>query len=153
MNDTFISDDYSPQFHQFRKSLMDDNGIQYLHFLKTLKPNFWIVWRDIALGYFAILFTIAALCFAGVGIISGLILAIIGAISIGYWVAYLILFIHEATHHNIANYHNNDKLASVTLCWLAGINIANYRRIHFGHHRLLGTCEDTENSYFNAPSV
>lgn len=153
MKEGIVADDYSSSFHQYRKSLIDKDGKQYQEFVRTLNPKYWIVWRDIGVGYFALFLTIVALCFTGSNVALGLIIALLGAVSIGYWVTYLTLFVHEAAHHNIAESAFNDKLASIFLCWLAGIDIARYRRIHFEHHRLLGTCDDTENSYFNAPTL
>jgi fatty acid desaturase len=153
MKKVLVVDDFSLSFRQCRKSLVDKEGTRYQEFVRELDPKYRIVWRDIVLGYFALFLTLATLCFTKSDVVLGLTIALLGAISIGYWITYLTLFVHEAAHHNVADAARNDRLASIFLCWFAGIDIKSYRRIHFEHHRLIGTCNDTENSYFNAPTL
>ena len=153
MQKTLVTDDHSLSFHQYRKVLVNKDGKRYHEFARSLDSKYWIVWRDIGLGYFALFLTVAVLCFTKSAVLLSLTMALLGAISIGYWIAYLTLFVHEAAHHNIADTIHNDRLTSIFLCWFAAIDIEGYRRTHFEHHRLLGTCLDTENSYFNAPTL
>lgn len=137
-------DDLSRYPGVFFKGLGDDGAI----FIKNLKPNFFIIWRDILLGYFAIILMIYIgrhLNFSGV---TGAIQFFFITIYFGFWINYLTLFIHEASHHNLAKGNLNDFL-SATVTWLALSEIGQYRESHFKHHRHLGTMEDPENSYFN----
>ena len=72
---------------------------------------------------------------------------------IGFFLASLNLFIHEASHYNI--HHNkkiNDLLANLFVGVWFGLNVKSYRLIHWRHHEKLGTTEDTEHSYFNNPN-
>ena len=81
----------------------------------------------------------------------GLIAAGLGAVGIGYAIAYLQLFIHEAAHYNLAATRRaNDLIADWLICWQVGTSIAAYRRTHAEHHRHLGRVEDTEISYTRA---
>lgn len=151
MQNISIDDDVS-EFSQYRQVDKNKTGRDYKLFVRSLKQKYWVVWRDIALGYFALLFTLSILCFVSDLTIVNIVITLLGAISIGFWIHYLTLFIHEAAHHNIAKGAVNDRLATFFLCWFAGVDITKYRRTHFKHHRLHGTCADTENSYFNAPT-
>jgi len=69
---------------------------------------------------------------------------------LGYIVAYLALFIHEAGHYNLSrDKKKNEILANLFLCILFGLSLKCYRKIHWQHHLHLGTPKDTEVSYFN----
>lgn len=133
-----------------RNGLVDSKGRKFSSYKKELKPNFGLVWRDILLGYLSI-----------IGISVGVFLAqdkipawgpayiIVGAIIIGYFLAYLNLFMHEAAHFNIhPDRDQNDKLANIFVCAISGQYIKNYRIVHWNHHRFLGSPKDTERSYF-----
>lgn len=72
------------------------------------------------------------------------------SLFVGFWFAYVQLFMHEAAHHNIhANKDTNDLLANIFLCIWVGANIKSYRENHWKHHQRLGYVNDTEHSYFN----
>jgi len=72
-----------------------------------------------------------------------------GAMLVGFWFFYLVSFLHEGTHWNLArNNRVNDRISNLLLAWMIGVEIATYRRRHFEHHRSLGTVHDTEISYF-----
>jgi fatty acid desaturase len=65
--------------------------------------------------------------------------------------AYLQLFLHEAAHFNLAASRAwNDRLANALIGSWVGTRIADYRAIHWQHHRLHGETTDTEHSYFSA---
>lgn len=82
---------------------------------------------------------------------AGIALGLAGALAIGYVLAFLNNFFHEATHHNLLpDRGRNDLAANLLMGWLFGSSIEGYRRIHFQHHRAIGTTEDSENSYFDA---
>src|SRR3712207_6563603 len=119
----------------------------YRAFRRSLSPDFHRVRRDLAFGYAALA---ASLALAGVARspVAGLAAAAVAAAFVGYWIAYLQLFIHEAAHYNLAaDRAANDRLADRLICWQVGTSIAAYRRTHAEHHRSLGGARDTETSY------
>ena len=122
----------------------------YGRFRKTLTPRFEIVWRDIALGYAALVGIVVTVGSVG-GIISDLMAAVFGAIGVGITIAYLQLFIHEAAHANLAAHRRtSDRIADALIAWQVGTSIAAYRAVHFDHHRHLGHARDGERSYVHA---
>ncbi|MBD9356716.1 fatty acid desaturase [Methylomonas albis] len=143
--------DYSVGFSEV-KSIKDSRGVSLKDFLRTLDINYLEVWVSI-IGAYAVLF---AVCYLIVQIEreSLLLLSVVVTISgllIGFVVAYLSLFFHEAAHYNIASNKNlNDLLANIFIGVLVGQDVKSYRPIHMRHHLYLGTVKDTENSYFNA---
>lgn len=122
---------------------------EYPRFCRSLAPDYSRVHRDIALGYAGLAIVLIAVAAAGgLGWIAGLAAAVFGAVGIGYAVAYLQLFIHEAAHYNIApGRAANDRMANWLVCWQVGTRIEHYRRTHSEHHRHLGDADDTEISY------
>src|SRR5437870_2873845 len=128
---------------------LETNG-EYARFRRTLTPAHRIVWRDLARAYVWLAAVLAATAQAG-GLVSGLIAAAVGAVALGYGIAFIQLFIHEAAHYHLAADRGlNDRLANWLICWQVGTDIASYRRTHFDHHRFLGEARDSENSYRNA---
>lgn len=143
-----MQDDFSGNFQPLRQRLVAETGSDYLRFIAGLSPRYPRAWAEIALGY-----AFLALVLAAVGLPSSLparILAILpGAVAVGYGVAYLQLFLHEAAHYNLARDRwRNDWLCDALISWQVGTTVGRYRPIHFAHHRHLGTRQDTENSYF-----
>lgn len=130
----------------------DAAGMNYRSFRTQLRPRYGQVARDIISGYVCLIITcggILSLTYIFPG--WNVLIIISGALLIGYILAYLALFIHEAGHFNIhPNKKTNDKLANVFLCSWLGITIKAYRKIHWQHHLHLGTTQDTETSYFHA---
>ena len=119
----------------------------YRSFRRSLVPRFARVRRDLALGYCALAVTLLLAALATTPL-AGLGVAAVAAVSVGYWIAYLQLFIHEAAHYNLASDRGaNDRLADGLICWQVGTSIAAYRRTHAEHHRSLGGPKDTETSY------
>jgi fatty acid desaturase len=138
-----------------KRLLVDNSGIKYSEFRKTLKQKWGIVWRDIAFGYLSLFLIMYLSIYAGMhgSLLLQVCLFPVITILIGFFIANIQLFVHEAAHFNIhPNKKYNDILANVFLCSLTGINIKSYRKIHWNHHLYLGTTMDTENSYFNAPT-
>lgn len=141
--------------HLERDNLVDRQGRTFKDLRRTLKPRFARVWADILLGYVAL----SASC-AGVVLLdqrfprAWALIALLGAFPIAYFIAFIQLFFHEAAHYNLAKTRRtNDVLADVFIGSLTGQSIEAYRVVHFDHHRLLGTREDTERSYFEALNV
>lgn len=143
-------DDFSNSFAKLRGSLTDSRGVRLVEYVRELKPIYRQVYFDIAIGYGAIA-TIVAL--VSIGQLAGgwpIVLGPSGAILIGYWALYLTSFIHEAAHWNLApDKAMNDRLTNLLLSWIIALKIDFYRKVHFEHHRSLGTIHDTEFSYFS----
>jgi len=142
--------DYSNGYSPLRERLMSETMGEYRTFLQSLTADYKKVWRDIALGYFILI-----ICLYVISLSTSLIWILLtipfGALVIGYWVAYLQLFLHEGAHYNLAaNRKINDAICDYLICWMVGTSIKDYRVKHFQHHRKLGQHYDTEASYFNA---
>ena len=143
------TDDYSGSFAKIRGRLMDSKGVFLSEFLKTLRPNYGRVFFDIACGYAALVATLVLVGYAQTIGVPFAAAVLLGAILVGYWCNFLISFIHEASHWNLAASRKlNDLIANSLLSWLNGMEVNFYRRVHFEHHRSLGTTADTEYSYF-----
>lgn len=135
-----------------KRTLVDRGGIPFREFKTTLKPRFLAVWLNLLPGHLMLAVILAGAVWAQselpVAAAAGV--AALGALLIGYVIAYIELFFHEAAHYNIARTRPlNDFLANLFLGSLIGQDIAQYRAIHFDHHRFLGTTRDTERSYFD----
>jgi fatty acid desaturase len=135
-----------------RDKLIDGAGRTFKDLRRSLKPSYFRVWRDIAAGYVAL-----GLIFAGIIALDQrfpkafIVTAVVGGLAIGYVVAFIQLFFHEAAHFNIAPTRKlNDALADLFIGLMTGQSIKAYRVVHMDHHRLLGTTDDTERSYFDA---
>jgi fatty acid desaturase len=135
-----------------KKTLVDSHGVRFDAFRRTLKPRFVKVWVDILGGHVALIACAAALVWATQRFGFWSLAAVpFAGLFIGYVVAYLLLFFHEAAHFNIAaNRKTNDALANALIGIFVGQDIRRYREIHFNHHRHLGTIRDTERTYFAA---
>ena len=143
------TDDYSNTFHRIRSRLTDAAGNSYTEFMRGLQPDYPRVMRDIAFGY-AMLFVSGSICVAlGSTHVPVAIPIAVGAVLFGYWIAYLQLFIHEAAHFNLAaTKSESDRRGNLLIAWMVGTSVAKYRKVHFQHHRALGTVADSEYSYF-----
>lgn len=141
--------DYSRKFQVLRPMIVNRSGQRYMDFLKTLKPSYIRVWTDIALGYGALIATVLIAGFAPRYGCPPWIAALGGALSIGFWVAYLQLFIHEGAHFNLAHDRaTSDVFCNVLIAWMVGTSVQLYRSVHFQHHRALGQIDDSEMTYF-----
>lgn len=146
---TPVTDDFSNSFHKFRGDLADSKGRRYVDFVRGLKPNFAAVYRDIAMGYAMVAASAALAAWLPSLGVPVLVAGLVGAVLIGFWIAYLQLFIHEGSHFNLAaDRAQSDRLCDMLISWIIGTSVKNYRKVHFQHHRALGTVEDSEHSYF-----
>ncbi len=142
--------DYSADFKSQRALFDQQAGGTYRAFVQSLSPRFVVVWRDIALGYLMLLLTLYEVQQFQDSRWSLPAIAI-GALSVGYCIAYLQLFVHEAAHYNLSrNRKVNDALCDALLSWQIGTCSSVYRDTHFPHHFKLGQPDDTERSYLNA---
>ena len=139
---------------ELRSTLVDDQGRPYKEFRTGLTPRYGLVWLHIALGYAVLVGALAGIALMDPGFPADLLVAALGALVIGYTLAYLNNFFHEAAHYNLLpDRRANDRATNAALGWLYGSTIADYRRVHYKHHRALGTTQDSENSYFDALRV
>lgn len=131
-------------------TVKNEAGVSYAEFRKKLKADFLLTWRQIVAGiiFLVLLFISPFLlpprhsAWIWAGIIPISVLA-------GFTIAYLQLFVHEASHyHLLPNRKLNDRIANLLLCSWVGIDIEVYRKIHWKHHLGLSTPMDSENSYF-----
>lgn len=145
-----MSNDYSNDFAKIRGSIVDKAGTKLSDVVKTLRPKYFAVYRDIAFGIIMIAIGCALPIFANGNNFGVAFLILCGAIWFGYWFAYLQLFIHEGAHWNLApGRWFNDFISNLFAAWWVGQDISDYRRVHFQHHRALGTDQDTEPTYFH----
>ena len=130
--------------------LVDSDGLAYREFRAALRPRWWAIWAQLACGYLLIAGIVAGLVAWNPGGLVAIPAALAGGLALGYVIAYLNNFFHEAAHHNLApGRRANDLLTNLLMSWLYGSSIALYRDIHWQHHRALGTTMDSENSYFD----
>jgi fatty acid desaturase len=134
-----------------KESLQNSVGVRFQEFCRTLTPKYATAWLRIGCGYLVLLLT--ALCIVWWGdhsTLSMIVSIVVGGGLFGYTIAFLQLFLHEAAHYNLAsNRKLNDLLTNIFIGWLVGQDIRNYRPIHWGHHKWIGTPMDTEFTYFD----
>lgn len=144
------------QFHKLKAGLRDHAGVAYTDFKKTLTPDYQAVWRDISIawaGILSVLF-ISGIIFRVSNTVISMLLVIPASAILGYIMAGLVNFFHEAAHHNLSvNRKLNDLYANLFIGLLIGQGIKNYRVVHWQHHVALGTTADTERSYFESLDV
>jgi fatty acid desaturase len=134
-----------------KATLVDDDGLAYREFRRSLKPLWSRVWLELGAAYGVLAGVIVALVLTGPTWPWSIPAALAGALVIGYTIHFINCFFHEAAHYNIVHGRRpNDVVANLLMGWLFGSSIALYRRIHWEHHRALGTTMDSENSYFDA---
>jgi fatty acid desaturase len=134
-----------------KATLVDDRGVSYRDFRRGLKPRWPRVWLELTAGYVVVAATLAALVLGKPAWPLTLPATLAGALVIGYAIHFINCFFHEAAHYNVVPGRRlNDLVTNLTMGWMFGSSIAMYRRIHFQHHRALGTTADSENSYFDA---
>ena len=138
-----------------RDKLVDVQGRTFKEFRRSLKPSFVRVWFEIGSGYVALGLLLWGIVWLDQRFPKAfLATAIVGGLCVGYVIAFLELYFHEAAHFNIAKTRRlNDFLADLFLGLITGQSIKAYRVVHMDHHRLLGTTTDTEHSYFDALNV
>ncbi len=136
--------------------VVNDAGEPWEALRRRLVPRYSQVWGDIGAYYAALVAGFAAHCVLTVsaGTVVGVATAPLFALWLGYWIAALVNFVHEAAHFNLhRDKRTNDRLADWLLCPLAGASIAPYRDLHWRHHLHLGTPRDTEVSYRSRPGA
>src|SRR5256885_17183745 len=91
--------------------------ITYSDWRNSLRPNYKIVYRDILLGYAALIaILLLSTFFPAAGLIFFVLKIGFCSLLLGLLLAYLSLFLHEAGHYNLhANKKTNDRLAMILL--------------------------------------
>src|SRR5262249_51809921 len=149
MLDLPVTDDCSRTFSTLRPKLVGRGGLRHVDFLRSLRPRYLIVYRDLCIGYLLLGLSYALTALAPAWGAPPFLAAIGGAFLIGFWIAYLQLFIHEGAHFNLAPTKlQSDRVCDLAVSWMIGTTVAAYRTIHFQHHRDLGRTTDTESTYF-----
>lgn len=134
------------------RGLRGANGDTWETFRRTLAPRWAAVWFDLAARYTLLALGVAGAVIAGNGL--GLLLVPVFGLWIGFWLASIVLFMHEAAHFNLhPDKKKNDRLAQWLVCILIGDEIRRYRAVHWEHHLHLGQPDDTEVSYHFAPTL
>lgn len=148
---------YSRDFESVQRgSVVDDSGRALNEFKRSLTPRYGVVWFHILCGYVAVFMAVWGLLRTRdvESMPTQIACVAVCGLWIGYWLAYLLLFFHEAAHFLIAPSKKwNDLLANTFIGSLVGLNIKSYRVTHFDHHRHHGTTMDTENTYFDPLNV
>src|SRR4051812_8038608 len=86
-----------------RDRLQDSRGRAYKEFKRTLTPRWARVWLDIGAGYLGIACTMAALvALERLPVWWAPLWVVLGALALGYFIAFIELFLHEAAHFNVA---------------------------------------------------
>ena len=139
-------------YSQSKEQLLDGSGQSYKAFRDGLDARYSTVWRDIGLAWLCIIGLQAGLVLIEFHSSTAVVFATLaGGLLAGFFIANLMLFLHEAAHFNIhPNKTWNDRLCNTFLSGIIGIDVASYRIVHWQHHRELGTPEDSERSYFDA---
>jgi fatty acid desaturase len=141
--------DYSNSFGRLRGRIRDRSGVALIDFTKSLEPHYRVAYWDIALGWTALALTLVMAIVAEFAGVPRIIIIAVGMILVGYWIAYLQLFLHEGAHWNLASHREaSDRICNSYISWLAGMDVRRYRKVHFQHHRALGTTKDSEHTYF-----
>ncbi len=137
-------------FSEIRPKIIGPNGETYAELRRQLKPHWFLVWLDMLLTPIlglAFLHIVVQMCtgsifWQAVSLIPG------GAIG-GLIVHKMTLFLHESAHFNLSpNRKINDVMADIYVGRFLFTSAKQYRLPHLTHHRLLGSVEDPERSYF-----
>ena len=134
-----------------KSNIINNKGVNYLDFRKSLTPRYFWVWFDIFLCYASMIVVVAIIVFMQKLFPAWFILTVpVGALLVGYIVQAIHLFIHEASHYNLSSdKKRNDLLSNIFLGLLVGLDVQFFRTNHAVHHRYVGTVRDTEKSYFD----
>lgn len=137
-----------------KATLVDDEGVSYRAFRRTLTPRWGLIALHVASGYLVIVVLLAVVVLWAAATPQGVALTIVVGIGVGFALEYLSNFFHEAAHYNLVPSRRwNDRAANVLIAWMLGTSIQSYRQVHWEHHRSLGTTMDAETSYFDALGI
>jgi len=144
-----FDEDYAASFAKIRSQLSNSQGVRLPDYVGQLTPLYWRVYLDLTTGYVALATAVVLICAGQTAGIPPILLIPLGAALIGFWFFYLVSFVHEGVHWNLApDRRTNDLICNVLTSCMIGVHIESWRTYHFEHHRSLGTIHDTETSYF-----
>ncbi|MET7461359.1 fatty acid desaturase [Nonomuraea sp. NPDC005501] len=134
-------------------TLVDSSGTRYVDFRRSLTPRWGVVWTTLLCGHLALAASAALVVVmthaTGAGWAASALLAVAGGALLGFWLHYLMTYLHEGAHYNLApGRETSDRLTNAFVGLFVGMNVKAYRKVHFEHHRYLGTTRDPERSYF-----
>ncbi len=156
-NHEAAADSEVDMFLRMRGRLTDESGQSFADFKAGLRPRYYRVWIQTTLAYAGLL--LAGLLLARIPVAelswwqTFLIVAVL-SIFIGYLVAFIALWLHEAAHFNV--HHNrdwNDRLGTLFFGVIILHHVRQYRQIHNLHHRNFGNTTDSEQSYFSELNI
>jgi fatty acid desaturase len=133
-------------------AVVASDGTPWRRRRRELEPDFRRVWLDLGLCYamLALGLAVHALVSMREPALLGWLVVPVAAIWIGFWLAALNLFGHEAGHSNLAASRVwNDRIGDWLVWSFFGQSVRMYRRSHWQHHLHLGDAADTETSYRN----
>ena len=139
--------DFTKSFEEIRPSLVSRiSSVGYRDFRKKLlRVSFGKVWLDISLSWTLVLFLGYLSWLAVTPWVVALFLL---APLMGLGIHRISLFLHEGAHYLVAPKKKiNDLLTNLFIGQFLLIDVRRYRKVHFLHHRHIGTAEDPENSY------
>ena len=150
MSETIGEQLQTPEDAVAMRRAVDSNGRCYSELRPLWRPRLGIAYRDLALGWAVLIGVVVGLVWIQSRSVTLAWLTVpVAALSVGGALHHLYLFLHEASHYNLARERShNDRLANLLLAPVLGQSVGQYRSIHFDHHRLLGTPDDPEHSYF-----
>lgn len=135
-----------------KAGLINSDGETYADFRGRIRPRYARNWAAITLAYLALAGAIVLLSrLSGAEVAVQLAATIPAALLIGYCIAFIGLFVHEAAHYNMAaDRARNDFLTNLLVGPLIAMDVRRYRPVHMQHHKRLGHSDDTERSYFSS---
>lgn len=141
------AEEYYRRLNVMKPILRNPQGVSYFEKIKTFRPYYRKVYADLAFGWGAIIFTLF-LSTRIEGIVGWLLLPLFSMV-IGFFIAYLHLFLHEAAHRGLHPHpKKNDLISNWVIGLIMGQEIQHYREVHLGHHTHHGQTKETENVYF-----
>lgn len=133
-------------------TLVDSSGQRYVDFRRDLTPRWSAVWASLLAGHAGLALCATAIVLLGraaPGPVATTGLCVLGGAVFGLCLHYLTTFLHEGAHYNLApGRRASDMLTNAFVGIFVGMDVKAYRKVHFDHHRFLGTTRDPERSYF-----
>jgi len=107
-----------------KATLVDDEGVSYRAFRRTLTPRWGLIALHVASGYLVIVVLLAVVVLWAAATPQGVALTIVVGIGVGFALEYLSNFFHEAAHYNLVPSRRwNDRAANVLIAWMLGTSI------------------------------
>lgn len=150
-----ISDDFSGGLGKAAGTILGPGQLTIAEFASTLQPSYFRARIDLCAGWLALLASLLPVLFADQTESMGwrVAAAAFSSVLVGYWIAYIALFLHDGAHFGLAQDRRlNDLLTNLFVGLLVCQDVKRYRPVHWQHHLNLGGTNDPERSYFNALS-